>query len=97
MQARLALEGIAPPREAIAESEDYRAWLSESDVRQQWHDALTVLANTGSSEIGYPIVANPESREYIGQAVADLLLGNGTVEEACARADTALNALIARD
>jgi len=97
MQARLALKGIAPPREAIAESEDYRAWLSESDVRQQWHDALTVLANTGSSEIGYPIVANPESREYIGQAVADLLLGNGTVEEACARADTALNALIARD
>ncbi|MDP0926262.1 sugar ABC transporter substrate-binding protein [Paracoccus onubensis] len=97
MQAKFALEGIAPPRAAVADSADYKAWLEESPVRQQWHDALAVLAETGTSEIGYPIIANPESREHIGQAIGDMLLGTASVDQACAKADTALNELIARD
>jgi multiple sugar transport system substrate-binding protein len=56
-----------------------------------------VLATTGSSEIGYPINGNPESRQYIGQAVGDVLLGTKSVDEACAAADASLNELIARD
>jgi multiple sugar transport system substrate-binding protein len=97
MQAKLALEGIAPPRSAVSESAEYKAWLDESPVRQQWQEALTVLATTGSSEIGYPINGNPESRQYIGQAVGDVLLGTKSVDEACAAADASLNELIARD
>ncbi|RMC36237.1 ABC transporter substrate-binding protein [Paracoccus alkanivorans] len=97
MQAKLALEGIAPPREAIAESAEYKAWLDESPVRKQWHEALAELAETGTSEIGYPIIANPESRQHVGQAIGDLLLGTVSVDEACATADAALNELIARD
>ncbi|MDO5604156.1 MAG: sugar ABC transporter substrate-binding protein [Paracoccus sp. (in: a-proteobacteria)] len=97
MQEKFALSGIAPPRTSVSESEGYKAWLAESPVRQQWQEALAVLADTGTSEIGYPIIANPESRQYIGRAVGDLLLGTVTVDEACATADAALNELIARD
>lgn len=97
MQAKLALNGIAPPRPAVADSADYKAWLDESPIRQQWQAALSTLASTGSSEIGYPIIGNPESRQYIGQAVGDVLLGSKTVDEACAAADASLNELIARD
>lgn len=97
MQAKFALAGIAPPREAVAESAEYNAWLGESPVRQQWHDALAELARTGTSEIGFPIVGNPESRQYIGDAVGSVLLGTATVDQACATADAALNELIARD
>lgn len=96
MQAKFALEGIAPPRGAVAEAPEYKAWLDESPVRQQWQAALAELASTGTSEIGFPIIGNPESREYIGQAVGDVLLG-ASVDDACAKADAALNDLIARE
>ena len=96
MQAKFALEGIAPPRGAVAKAPEYKAWLDESQVRQQWQAALAELASTGTSEIGFPIIGNPESREYIGQAVGDVLLG-ASVDDACAKADAALNDLIARE
>lgn len=97
MQARLALEGIAPPRSSVAEEPDYLAWLEEHPVRQQWQEGLSELADTGTSEVGFPIIQNPESREYIGQAVNAVLLGQSSVEEACAAADRELNALIERE
>ncbi len=97
MQAKLALEGIAPPRNAVAENAEYKAWLSEQPVRQEWQAALGHLADQGTSEVGYPIIQNPESREHIGQAVDAVLLGTSTVEEACAEADKQLNALIERE
>ena len=97
MQAKMALEGIAPPRSAVAESPEFKAWLDESEVRKEWQDALAEIAATGTSEIGYPIVGNPESRQYIGNAVGDVLLGSKTVEQSCADADAELNALIARE
>ncbi|MCB8838336.1 sugar ABC transporter substrate-binding protein [Aurantimonas sp. VKM B-3413] len=97
MQAKLALEGIAPPRAAAAEDADYKAWLAEQPVRQKWQEALQDLAANGTSEVGYPIIQNPESREYVGQAVDDILLGTATVDQACANADEQLNALIERE
>ncbi|MDO5642771.1 MAG: sugar ABC transporter substrate-binding protein [Paracoccus sp. (in: a-proteobacteria)] len=96
MQEKFALAGIAPPRAAVSEAPEYKAWLEESPVRKQWQQALTVLAETGTSEIGLPINGNPESREYIGQAVGEVLLG-GNVDDACAKADIALNELITRE
>lgn len=97
MQAKLALQGIAPPRASVAENDEYKAWLSEEPIRQKWQEALQTLAETGTSEVGYPIIQNPESREYIGQAVNAVMLGDATVEEACAAADDELNALIDRE
>jgi multiple sugar transport system substrate-binding protein len=94
IQKRMALQGIAPPRPAVANDPEYRKWIDEAPVRKEWQAALDVLANKGSSEVGYPIVANPASREFIGQAVQDLILKQKTVDQACADADKALDALI---
>lgn len=94
MQAKLALEGIAPPRKSVSENPEYRKWLDEEPIRREWQQAIDHLAAEGTSEVGYPIVQNPESREFIGQAVDSILLGTSTVDEACAAADEQLNALI---
>ena len=95
-QKALALEGIAPPRASVATSTEYQAWINEHEVRKEWQAALRVLADKGTSEVGYPIVANPQSRDFIGQAVIDLLLKKKTVEQACADADKGLDELIAQ-
>jgi multiple sugar transport system substrate-binding protein len=96
VQKLMAVQGIAPPRSAVATDPEYRKWIDEEPVRKQWQAALDVLAAKGSSEVGYPIVANPESREFIGQAVQDLILNQKSVDQACADADKALDALIAQ-
>lgn len=96
IQKRMALQGIAPPRPAVANDPEYRKWIDEAPVRKEWQATLDVLATKGSSEVGYPIVANPQSREFIGQAVQDLILKQKTVDQACADADKALDALIAQ-
>ena len=85
---------FAPPRPAVANDPEYRKWIDQEPVRKQWQAALDVLATKGSSEVGYPIVANPESRDFIGQAVQDLILKQKTVDQACADADKGLDALI---
>ena len=96
VQKMMAVQGIAPPRSSVASDPEYRKWIDEEPVRQQWQAALDVLAAKGSSEVGYPIVANPESREFIGQAVQDLILNQKPVDQACADADKGLDALIAQ-
>ncbi|MBV9064466.1 MAG: sugar ABC transporter substrate-binding protein [Methylobacteriaceae bacterium] len=96
IQKRMALQGIAPPRPAVANDPEYRKWIDEEPVRKEWQAALDLLATKGSSEVGYPIVANAQSREFIGQAVQDLILKQKTVDQACADADKELNALIAQ-
>ena len=96
VQKEMAVQGIAPPRSAVANDPDYRKWIDEQPVRKEWQAALDVLASKGSSEVGYPIVANPQSREFIGQAVQDLILKQKTVDQACVDADKSLDALIAQ-
>ena len=96
VQKKMALQGIAPPRPSVATDPEYRKWIDEEPVRKEWQAALDVLATKGSSEVGCPIVANPESREFIGQAVQDLILKQKTVDQACADADKAIDALIAQ-
>ena len=96
IQKKVALQGIAAPRPAVAKDPEFRKWLDEQPVRKEWQAALDVLATKGSSEVGYPIVANPESREFIGQAVQELILKQKTVDQACADADKALDGLIAQ-
>lgn len=96
IQKALALEGIAPPRASVAASPEYQAWVNEHEVRKEWQAALRELADKGTSEVGYPIVANPQSRDFIGQAVIDLLLKQKTAQQACADADKGLDELIAQ-
>lgn len=97
MQEKLALEGIAPPRAAVANGADFRKWMDEQPVRKEWVAAVNELGKTGTSEVGYPIVANPASREFVGQAVDELLLGQKPVAQACADADRQLDALIGKE
>ena len=97
MQEKLALDGIAPPRSAVANGADFKKWMDEQPVRKEWVAAVNELGKTGTSEVGYPIVANPASREFVGQAVNELLLGQKTVAQACADADKQLDALIAKE
>jgi multiple sugar transport system substrate-binding protein len=97
MQEKLALEGIAPPRSAVSAGADFKKWTQEQPVRKEWVAAVTELGKTGTSEVGYPIVANPASREFVGQAVDELLLGQKPVAQACADADKQLDALISKD
>jgi multiple sugar transport system substrate-binding protein len=96
VQKKMALQGIAPPRPSVADRSGVPQVDRRGAVRKDWQAALDVLATKGSSEVGYPIVANPESREFIGQAVQDLILKQKTVDQACADADKALDALIAQ-
>ncbi|MDB5819014.1 MAG: extracellular solute-binding protein family 1 [Rhizobacter sp.] len=97
MQGKLALDGIAPPRTSVASGKNYQAWMDQQPVRKEWVAAVNELNKTGTSEVGYPIVANPASRDFIGQAVTELLLGQKTVDKACADADKSLDALIAKE
>jgi multiple sugar transport system substrate-binding protein len=96
VQKEMAVQGIAPPRSSVAKDPTYRKWIDAQPVRKEWQAALDVLAAKGSSEVGYPIVANPASREFIGQAVQELILKQKTVDQACAEADKGANALIAK-
>src|SRR5256885_9393569 len=96
IQKRMAVQGIAPPRPAVANDPEYRKWIDAEPVRKEWQAALDVLATKGSSEVGYPIVAHPQSREFIGHAPQELILKQKTVDQACADADKALDALIAQ-
>ena len=97
VQEKLALKGLVPPRNSTASSPDYKKWIDEEPLRRQWINTINEGAEIGTSEIGYPIVANPHSREFIGQAVVDVFLGNKTVDEACAEADRQLDRLIAQE
>jgi len=97
IQEKMALDGIAPPRASVANGPAYRAWMDAETVRQEWVAAVNELGQTGTSDVAYPIVAVPASREWVGQAVNELILGQKTVGQACAEADRQLDMLIAKD
>jgi multiple sugar transport system substrate-binding protein len=96
MQVKLGLEGLAPPRTSVWESDEYIAWLAEEPVRQQWSEALTVLSQTGSSVLAPQIILQPETRQIIGEAVGSVTLNEATPQEAAKKADQLINVLIER-
>ena len=95
IQAKLELSGVAAPRANIVDQPEVKQWLAAKPVRADWQAAVADIAAKGSSEVGYPIVANPASRSFIGQAVDDVLLGTKPVSGACADADRGMDGLIA--
>ena len=96
VQKQLAVQGIAAPRAAVAQDPAVRKWLDEEPARKAWQAAIDAMASNGSSDVAYPIVANAESREFIGQAVQELILKQKPLDQACADADQAEDKLIAQ-
>jgi multiple sugar transport system substrate-binding protein len=60
-------------------------------------NAIQLAAKTGSGEVGVPITANVASRDVIGGMVNEVMLGQKTVPQACADANKALAALMAKE
>ena len=96
LQKILTLQAVPSPRSVPSQSPQYKQWLSELPLRQQWQRSLDDMRISGSSELGFPIVANGESRDYIGAPVVDLLLGQRSFAESCATANQAADELIQR-
>jgi multiple sugar transport system substrate-binding protein len=97
MQERLALEGIAPPRLSVARDPDFKKWIDAEPVRKDWISAVNTASKDGISKVGVPIVQNVASRDVIGQAINEILLGQKTIEQACADGDQALAGLLAKE
>ena len=95
VQSKIMLSGVAAPRASVATMPAIKQWIAASPVRADWQAAVDEIASKGSSEVGYPIVANPASRSFIGQAVDDVLLGTKPAAASCADADKGMDALIA--
>ncbi len=97
MQAKLALEGIAPPRASVAGSAEYQRWVKEQRIRQEWVAALAEMAKIGTSEVGPPMEQQPAAREAIGDAINRIVLGQATVEQAATDADKAVDQLLEKE
>jgi multiple sugar transport system substrate-binding protein len=97
MQAKLALEDIAPPRAKLANDSAFKKWIDAEAVRREWMSAIQQAAKIGSGEVGVPIIANVASRDIIGGMVNDVMLGQKTVGQACTDANKALAELMARE
>lgn len=95
VQLQLALEGIAPPRSSIWRDTRFNAWINAAPVRQEWAKALQYMSTRGTSEVGPPIVRQPEAREIIGQAVLQVALGRASAQVAACEADRQIDRLIA--
>lgn len=95
MDAKLALQGIAPPRESVVQSADYKAWLQQVPVRGDWAKLLNDMGATGTSEVGPPLERQPQAREIIGDAVDNVLLGESSAHDAACSADKQLAAMMA--
>ncbi|HEY1932576.1 MAG TPA: sugar ABC transporter substrate-binding protein [Acetobacteraceae bacterium] len=95
MDARLALQGIAPPRDSVAGSAAYKAWLEQVPVRAKWAALLKQMGATGTSEVGPPLERQPQAREIVGDAVDSVLLGQASAHDAACNADKQIAAMMA--
>jgi multiple sugar transport system substrate-binding protein len=96
LQKSMMLEAVPSPRSTPANTPEYKKWLEEVPLRRQWQQAIDEMRSSGSSELGFPIVANGESRDYIGAPVVDLILGQRSFKESCIAADKSVDELIQR-
>lgn len=94
LQKELMLQGVPSPRSSPATSPEYKKWLDEVPLRRRWNGVLEAMRKNGSSEVGLPIVANAESRDYVGLPAVDLILGQRSFDESCKQADASLDQLI---
>ncbi len=86
----LATKGVAPPRASVFNGPELKSWAAEQPIRQQWVDALKELGNEGTGDYASPTDRVPETREIIGRAVQEVVLGQKTPQQAACDADADL-------
>ncbi|TNC09925.1 carbohydrate ABC transporter substrate-binding protein [Methylobacterium terricola] len=90
VQAVLVDRGVAPSRNSVFTGEGMRAWASQKPVRQQWVDAVSEISRRGTGDYASPTDRVPETREIIGRAAQEVVLGQKTPQQAACDADAAL-------
>lgn len=86
----LATKGVAPPRASVFNGPELKAWSAEKPVRQQWVNALRELGSNGTGDYASPTDRVPETREIIGRAVQEIVLGQKSAKDAACDADADL-------
>ena len=89
-ETKLVSKGVAPPRASVFAGPAMTAWAAERPVRQQWADALREISRTGTGDYASPTDRVPETREIIGRAVQEVVLGQKTAKDAACAADVDL-------
>lgn len=89
----LATKGVAPPRASVFNGPELKAWSAEKPVRQQWVNALRELGSNGTGDYASPTDRVPETREIIGRAVQEIVLGQKSAKDAACDADADLTKL----
>jgi multiple sugar transport system substrate-binding protein len=98
MQERLIADGICPPRMSALNSKTFQKWQEEAPIRKEWAETVITLSRTGTSNVYGPNVVNqPEGRDYVGQAVNDVILGARSLDDAVANADRLVDAMLAKE
>ncbi|MDP9899285.1 ABC transporter substrate-binding protein [Variovorax ginsengisoli] len=90
VESKLVSKGVAPPRASVFDGPAMRTWASEKPVRQQWVDALREISRTGTGDYASPTDRVPETREIIGRAVQEMVLGEKSPKDAACAADADL-------
>lgn len=95
MDARIALKGIAPPRQSVANSPDFAKWVAEKPNRQQWVDALKQMSATGYTSSQPPGMINvPEAGDVLAGGVQSVMLGQASPKDAGCKMDEGIAALM---
>jgi multiple sugar transport system substrate-binding protein len=96
MEARLALKGVAPPRQSVFHSPDFQKWASAYPGRQQWLDSLLVLATKATGTVTPPTDRAPEMGTVIGDAVSRVMLHEADAKTAACDAEPKIVELLAQ-
>lgn len=95
MDEKIALQGIAPPRQSVFNGPSFSKWIGEKPNRQEWVAALKQLAATGyANTVPSTIVQAPEASDIIGSAVQSVMLGQASAKDAGCALDDALAKLL---
>ncbi len=95
MDARIALKGIAPPRQSVASSAEFAKWVAEKPNRQMWVQALKDISATGHTSTQPTDMINvPEAGDAIGAGVQAVMLGQQTPKEAGCKMDETIASLL---
>ncbi|MBA2557007.1 MAG: extracellular solute-binding protein [Chloroflexi bacterium] len=93
MMVQLALEGIVSPRASTSSDPRYDDQI-DSELRQEWEDALALIKEEGHPEVAPPGARQEEIRTAIGEGIGAVILGQLTPEEAASQIQTQLEALV---
>jgi multiple sugar transport system substrate-binding protein len=95
MDEKIALKGIAPPRQSVFRGVNFAKWISEEPNRQQWADSLKQIAATGyANTVPAAMIQAPEANDVIGAGVQSVMLGNASPKDAGCKMDSDLNKLM---